>query len=82
MGGDWYDTFVLANGSCGSWSATSPATEVEAAVVMGRLRSTLRAYALDDHSPEEVLARADRKLQIFEPAETATVLCGLLGASL
>jgi serine phosphatase RsbU (regulator of sigma subunit) len=45
---------------------------------MGRLRSTLRAYALDGHSPAEVLTRADRKLQFFEPGETATVLCAVL----
>jgi serine phosphatase RsbU (regulator of sigma subunit) len=29
-------------------------------------------------NPEEVLARADRKLQFFEPGETATVLCAVL----
>jgi sigma-B regulation protein RsbU (phosphoserine phosphatase) len=51
---------------------------MQAAVVMGRLRSTLRSYALDDHSPAEVLSRADRKLQFFEPGETATVLCAVL----
>src|SRR5262249_59399063 len=51
---------------------------MQAAMVMGRVRSTLRSYALEGYGPHEVLARADRKLQFFEPAETATVLCGLL----
>jgi serine phosphatase RsbU (regulator of sigma subunit) len=78
VGGDWYDAFVLANGRMWIMVGDIAGHGMQAAVVMGRLRSTLRAYALDDHSPEEVLARADRKLQIFEPAETATVLCGLL----
>ena len=78
VGGDWYDAFVLANGKLWIMVGDIAGHGMQAAVVMSRLRSTLRAYALDDHSPEEVLARADRKLQFFEPAETATVLCGLL----
>ena len=77
VGGDWYDAFVLANGKLWIMVGDIAGHGMQAAVVMGRLRSTLRAYALDDHSPEEVLARADRKLQFFEPAATATVLCGL-----
>ena len=46
-----------------------------AAVVMGRLRSTMRAYALLGRSCEEVLALTNRKLLHFEFGETATVLC-------
>jgi phosphoserine phosphatase RsbU/P len=78
VGGDWYDAFVLANGNLWVMVGDTVGHGVRAAVIMGRLRSVLRAYALEDHSPEEVLARADRKLQFFEPGETATVLCGLL----
>ncbi len=78
VGGDWYDAFVLADGKLWIMVGDIVGHGMQAAVVMSRLRSTLRAYALDDHSPEEVLARADRKLQFFEPTETATVLCGLL----
>ena len=67
VGGDWYDAFVLANGKLWIMVGDIAGHGMQAAVVMGRLRSTLRAYALDDHSPEDVLARADRKLQLFEP---------------
>jgi serine phosphatase RsbU (regulator of sigma subunit) len=45
-----------------------------AAVIMGRMRSTLRAYALETADPAEVLARLDAKMQHFEPGALATVL--------
>jgi len=45
-----------------------------AAVVMGRMRSSLRAYALETADPAEVLRRLDRKMQHFEPNALATVL--------
>jgi putative methionine-R-sulfoxide reductase with GAF domain len=78
VGGDWYDAFVLPNGKLWVMVGDVVGHGMQAAVVMGRLRSALRAYALDDHTPEEVVTRADRKLQFFEPGETATVLCALL----
>jgi serine phosphatase RsbU (regulator of sigma subunit) len=40
---------------------------------MGRMRSALRAYALETADPAEVLARLDRKMQHFEPGALATV---------
>ena len=45
-----------------------------AAVIMGRMRSSLRSYALETTDPAEVLARLDRKMQHFEPGAMATVL--------
>jgi phosphoserine phosphatase RsbU/P len=41
---------------------------------MGRMRSALRAYALESTDPAEVLSRLDRKMQHFEPDAMATVL--------
>jgi len=41
---------------------------------MGRMRSALRAYALESADPAEVLARLDAKMQHFEPGALATVL--------
>ncbi len=75
VGGDWYDAFVLPNGRLWVMVGDIVGHGMRAALVMGRLRSTLRSYALEGHPPEEVLTRADRKLQFFEPGETATVLC-------
>jgi serine phosphatase RsbU (regulator of sigma subunit) len=47
---------------------------LRSAVAMGRLRSALRAYALDYEDPAEVLYRLDRKLCFFEGEISATVL--------
>jgi phosphoserine phosphatase RsbU/P len=44
-----------------------------AAVIMGRMRSALRAYALQTTDPAEVLAGLDAKIQHFEPGALATV---------
>jgi len=46
---------------------------LRAAVVMGRIRSALRAYALETDDPADVLTRLDRKIQLFEPGAMATV---------
>ena len=47
---------------------------LRAAVVMGRLRSALRAYAIESDSPSQALNRLDRKFAHFEPNEMATIL--------
>ena len=52
----------------------SKATASVSAIVMGRLRSALRAYALDHDDPAEVLRRLDRKLCHFEAEISATIL--------
>jgi phosphoserine phosphatase RsbU/P len=75
VGGDWYDLFVLPSGDLWVVSGDVAGHGLAAAVVMGRLRSTMRAYALLGLPPEEVLALTDRKLLHFELGEMATVLC-------
>ena len=41
---------------------------------MGQLRNALRAYALDGHSPAEVIERLDRLVQRLEQGRMATLL--------
>jgi sigma-B regulation protein RsbU (phosphoserine phosphatase) len=74
VGGDWYDVFVLPSGWLGVVVGDVVGRGVRAAVVMGRLRSALRAYALDYDDPADVLERLDRKVQHFETDMMATVL--------
>jgi hypothetical protein len=74
LGGDWYDIFELPNGKVGFVMGDVEGHGLRAAVVMGRLRSALRAYALDHDDPAEVLHRLDRKLCHFENDITATVV--------
>jgi Stage II sporulation protein E (SpoIIE) len=50
-----------------------------AAVIMGRMRSALRAYALQSADPADVLRELDRKIRYFEPGDVmATVSYAML----
>ena len=52
---------------------------LSAAVIMGRIRSALRAYALEFPSPADVLRKLDRKMQYFEENDVmATVSYAVL----
>lgn len=67
VGGDWYDVFQLPSGHVGLVIGDVAGNGLRAAVVMGRVRSALRAYSLETTDPAEVLSRLDRKIQLFEP---------------
>ena len=82
VGGDWYDAFVLPSGELGLVVGDVAGSGLPAAVVMGRMRSALRAYALESPDPAEVLAKLDRKMQHFEPGALATVLYAVFDPAL
>jgi len=82
VGGDWYDVFTLPSGEVGMVIGDVAGSGLQAAVVMGRIRSALRAYALITHDPAEVLDRVDRKMQHFEPGAMATLLYAVTDLSL
>jgi putative methionine-R-sulfoxide reductase with GAF domain len=82
VGGDWYDVFTLPSGAMGVVMGDVAGSGLPAAVVMGRMRSALRAYALETEDPAEVLGRLDRKIQHFEPQALATVLYAVIDPSL
>ena len=74
VSGDWYDVFTLPSGELCVAMGDVAGHGLRAAVVMGRMRSALRAYALESPDPAEVLHRLDRKIEHFEPGAMATVL--------
>ena len=78
VGGDWYDVFTLPDGVLGIVMGDVMGHGLRAATVMGRLKSALRAYALEGEDPATVLRRLDRKIQHFEPGQMGTVLYGVL----
>jgi signal transduction protein with GAF and PtsI domain len=63
VGGDWYDVFTLPSGHLGVVMGDVAGSGLAAAVIMGRMRSALRAYALETLDPAEVIGRHDRKMQ-------------------
>ncbi|MCE5291253.1 MAG: SpoIIE family protein phosphatase [Nocardiaceae bacterium] len=82
LGGDWYDLFSLPDDRVGIVMGDVAGHGLEASVVMGRIRSALRAYALEwSEDPAFVLERVDAKMQHFEPGVMATIAYGVLDAS-
>jgi phosphoserine phosphatase RsbU/P len=77
VGGDWYDVFVLPDGRLGVVVGDVAGSGLDAAVIMGRMRSALRAYVLENAEPAAALRLLDRKIQYFEPGAMATVLYGI-----
>ena len=74
VGGDWFDVFRLPDGHVGVVMGDVAGVGLRAAIVMSRLRSALRAYAIESTSPGQALSRLARKFAHFEPSEMATVL--------
>lgn len=77
VGGDWYDVFALPDGRLGVVVGDVAGSGLEAAVIMGRMRSALRAYVLEAADPASALRKLDRNIQYFEPDAMATVLYGV-----
>ena len=82
VSGDWYDVFTLPSGRLYIAIGDVIGRGLRAAVVMGRLRSALRAYALESEDPAEVLGKLSRKVQHFEPDMMATVMYAVFEPSL
>jgi putative methionine-R-sulfoxide reductase with GAF domain len=77
VGGDWYDLFMLPSGQLWIVVGDVAGHGVQSAVVMGRIRSALRAYTLVDTSPAHVLDLVDRKVDQFEIDTIATIACAV-----
>jgi hypothetical protein len=75
VGGDWYDAFLLPSGQL--WLVTGDVAGhgLDAAVVMGRVRSAFRSYALLREPPERVVELTDRKVKHFEIGTMVTLAC-------
>ena len=74
LGGDWFDAFVLPDDRLGIVMGDVTGSGLAAAVVMGRLRSALRAYAIDTDESRRGPRQLNRKFMHFEPGQMATVL--------
>jgi putative methionine-R-sulfoxide reductase with GAF domain len=78
IGGDWYDVFELPSGWLGAVIGDVSGHGLASAVVMGRIRSALRAYALDRDDPAEALTALDRKIHYFEAGTLTTAVYALV----
>ncbi|MBL1096338.1 PP2C family protein-serine/threonine phosphatase [Streptomyces coffeae] len=74
-GGDWYDALPLPDGALGLSVGGVTGTGPSAVVAMGRLRASLRAYAvMEGEDPVAVLSDLELLLRLTEPARSATAL--------
>ncbi|MYV56980.1 SpoIIE family protein phosphatase [Streptomyces sp. SID3212] len=74
-GGDWYDALALPEGAVGLAVGSVSGSGPGAVAAMGRLRASLRAYAvLEGEDPVAVLSDLELLLRLTEPARTATAL--------
>jgi PAS domain S-box-containing protein len=60
VGGDWYDVLSVPGGGVGLVMGDVAGKGLAAASMVGRLRSALRAYALEGHAPARVLEQLNR----------------------
>jgi len=71
VGGDWYDV-VEAGDGLALVIGDVQGHGVQAAATMGQLRSAVRAFALGDHSPDEVMSGTNRLLIDLDPGQFAS----------
>jgi phosphoserine phosphatase RsbU/P len=74
VGGDWYDLVVQPNGCVLAIMGDVAGRGITAASTMGQLRSALRAYAFDGHSPGSVLERLNAFHSGLRPRSMSTVM--------
>jgi len=78
IGGDWYDAFQLADGRVVLSIGDVAGRGLRAAVVMGRIREAIRAFAIQDLEPAEILTAVERVLRLSEGETMVTALVGVV----
>ena len=78
IGGDWYDTIELPDGRIGIVVGDCVGRGLQAATVMGQLRSACRALLLQSAGPAQTLSALDHFAALITGAMCATAFCGVL----
>lgn len=73
VGGDWYDAIPIAGGRLGCVVGDIVGRGVEAASVMGQLRTAVRVCALEHPSADRVVNAVDRLAESFAIGRMATL---------
>ncbi|MGW3724556.1 PP2C family protein-serine/threonine phosphatase [Streptomyces sp. NPDC000851] len=74
-GGDWYDALPLPDAALSLAVGSVTGSGPSAVAAMGRLRASLRAYAvMEGEDPVAVLSDLELLLRLTEPARSATAL--------
>ena len=81
VGGDWYDVLQIDDGLVGIVVGDVVGHDIEAAAVMGQLRSVVRSYAFERGSPGSVLERVDQLVEGMGMTRAASLVLGMLRAT-
>jgi serine phosphatase RsbU (regulator of sigma subunit)/anti-sigma regulatory factor (Ser/Thr protein kinase) len=82
VGGDWYDAFHLVSGDVLLVMGDVAGHGLGAATVMAKVRTALRAYAVEGHGLAEIADRVDAFVRQLDDEEIVTLLLGVLDADL
>ncbi len=74
VGGDWYDVLEVTPGVVVLVIGDVVGHDIEAAAVMGQLRSVVRSYAHDDADPGQVLDRVDQLINGVQVSRAASLV--------
>jgi serine phosphatase RsbU (regulator of sigma subunit) len=78
IGGDWYDVIGLADGKVMFVVGDVSGRGLRAAALMASLRYSIRAYAAQGDTPEVILSKLTKLIDIVRDGHFATVLCGVV----
>ena len=77
VGGDWYSLIPVNERRFAFAVGDVSGRGISAATVMARLRFTIRAYLVEGHPPDVVLAMCARQVDVGSDGHFATVLVGV-----
>lgn len=80
VGGDWYDVVPLSAGRAAVVIGDVMGRGLAAAALMGQVRASLRAYAVQDLPPAHVLAHADELVRGLDDSVLVTCVYGVIDA--
>jgi serine phosphatase RsbU (regulator of sigma subunit) len=72
IGGDWYDAFVMPGGAVALEIGDAQGHDVDAAVLMGQVRLSMRAIAAQEPDPATVLRRINELLTTMDASRFAS----------
>ncbi|MGH9018230.1 MAG: PP2C family protein-serine/threonine phosphatase, partial [Acidimicrobiales bacterium] len=78
VGGDWYDIIPVDDSRFFFVLGDVSGRGIGAATIMARLHFAVRAYAVQDDSPEQIMGKLGHLLTIEKDGSFATVLCALV----
>ncbi|WP_432520840.1 SpoIIE family protein phosphatase [Kineococcus sp. SYSU DK006] len=78
LGGDWWDAFELADGRVALVVGDVAGHGVHAAAAMAQLRTALRAYLLEGHTPASCLDRLDDLVENLFSEHMATAVIAVV----